>query len=233
MPPVSLSKDWSDRAYWFFGLVLVAVGAFQAFLLWGNLRAIERQALQMERQTSILEKTVAVAEKNADTARQNVDLFVSRERAHLRVDLPPLEWPLPAGSSRLKYKVTHYGATEAYITGSCARAEITAAPEPTPEAQWWPAMSIPQVITPNEKVIEAEVQGIFPTLTLDQAEVDAIDAGQRFLHFRGYIRYNDVFGTERVTRFRRVWQLAKLRNPDGSRSGHWSKTGSAKDNSET
>jgi len=53
-PPVSVTKDWSDRAYWLFTLFLVAVGALQVFLLWGNLRAIERQALQMERQTGIL-----------------------------------------------------------------------------------------------------------------------------------------------------------------------------------
>lgn len=233
IPPLSITKDWTDRAYWVFTLFLVAVGGLQVFLLWGNLRAIERQAIQMERQTGILEKTVAVAEKNAETARQNVELFVSRERAHLRVELMPLAWPLPAGTSRLKYKITHYGTTEAYITGSCARAEITGSTDPHDDGHWWPAMSIPQVITPNEKVIEAEVHGIFPTLTLDQAEVDAIDAGQRFIHFRGFVRYNDVFGTERLTRIRRVWQLAKLRNPDGSRSGHWNKTGSAKDNSET
>lgn len=233
VPPLSMTKDWTDRAYWVFTLFLAAVGGLQVWLLLGNLRAIERQALQMERQTGILEKTVAVAEKNAETAKQNLELFVSRERGHLRVELIPLNWPLPAGTAKLKYKVVLYGSTEAYITGSCARAEITNSPDAAHEAHWWPAMTIPQVITPTDKVIEAEVQGIFPALTLSQEDVDAVEGGQKFIHFRGFIKYDDVFGTERLTRFHRVWELSSVRNPDGSRSGRWSKRGTVKDNSET
>jgi len=231
-PPISVAKDWSDQAYWVFTLFLVAVGALQVFLLWGNLRAIERQALQMERQTGILEKSVALAEKSADTARQNVEMFVNRERGHLRVELMPLQWP-PTGAVRVSYKVTLHGATEAYVTSSCARVEITDSPEPGDDGQWYPAMSIPQVITPDNRVQEAQVQGIFPKSNLEQSDIDAIDAGKKFVHFRGFVKYNDVFGAERWTRCRRMWEFAMLRNPDGSRSGHWSKRGGAKDNSET
>lgn len=232
LPPISVTKDWSDQAYWLFTLFLVAVGALQVFLLWGNLRAIERQAMQMERQTGILEKSVTLAEKSADTARQNLEMFVSRERGHLRVELLPLQWP-PAGTLRVTYRVTLHGATEAYVTSSCARVEIADSPEPKDDGQWWPAMSIPQVITPENRVQEAQVQGIFPRSNLDQSDIDAIDAGKRFIHFRGFVKYNDVFGAERSTRCRRVWELSPLRSPDGSRSGHWSKRGTPKDNSET
>ncbi len=233
IPPISVAKDWSDQAYWLFTLFLVAVGALQVFLLWGNLRAIERQAMQMERQTGILEKSVALAEKSADTARQNVEMFVNRERGHLRVELTPLLWPPPAGTIKVSYKVTLYGATEAYISSSCARVEITDSSEPGDDGQWWPAMSIPQVITPDHRVQEAQVQGVFPKSTLEPSDIDAIDAGRKFIHFRGFVKYDDVFGAERWTRCRRTWELAMLRNPDGTRSGHWSKRGSAKDNSET
>ena len=233
LPPLSITKDWSDRAYWLFTFFLVAVGGLQVFLLWGNLRAIERQAIQMERQTGILEKSVALAEKNAETARQNIEMFISRERAHLRVEVMPLEWPLQPGPPKLRYKVTLHGATEAYIVTSCARAEIMDSLEPADDAKWWPAMSIPQVIGPNNRVVEAVVEGIFPKMNLEQPDLDAIDAGKAFIHFRGFIRYDDVFGTERMTRFRRAWELSKVRNPDGTRSAHWSKRGSPKDNSET
>lgn len=231
-PPVSVAKDWTDQAYWVFTLFLVGVGALQVFLLWGNLRAIERQALQMERQTGILEKSVALAEKSADTARQNVEMFVNRERGHLRVELLPVQWP-PSGTVRVTYRVTLYGSTEAYITSSCARVEITDSPEPRDDGQWYPAMTIPQVITPDNRVQEAPVQGIFPKSNLEQSDIDAIDAGKKFIHFRGFVKYNDVFGAERWTRCRRMWEFAMLRNPDGSRSGHWSKRGGTKDNSET
>src|ERR1700744_5878312 len=116
MPSVNLSKDWSDYSYWIFALFLAVVGGFQSVLLWGNLREIQRQVTQMERQTSILEKSVELAEKSADAAKQNIDLFISRERAHLRIELLSLDWPPPPGSTTVRYRVTHYGATEAYIT---------------------------------------------------------------------------------------------------------------------
>lgn len=231
-PPISMAKDWADQAYWLFTLFLVAVGALQVFLLWGNLRAIERQALQMERQTGILEKSVALAEKSADTARQNVEMFVNRERGHLRVELLPVQWP-PTGAVKVSYRVTLYGATEAYISSSCARVEIADSPEPGDDGQWWPAMSIPQVITPDNRVQEALVQSVFPKSNLEASDIAAIDAGKKFIHFRGFVKYNDVFGAERWTRCRRMWEFAIMRNPDGSRSGHWSKRGGAKDNSET
>jgi hypothetical protein len=145
----------------------------------------------------------------------------------------PLEWPLQPGPAILRYKVTLYGATEAYLTSSCARAEIMDSLEPPDDAKWWPAMSIPQVISPNNRVVEAVVHGIFPRMDLQPPDIEAIDAGKKFIHFRGFIRYEDVFGTERSTRFLRVWELAKVRNPDGTRAAHWSKRGSPKDNSET
>ena len=233
LPPLSITKDWTDRAYWVFTFFLVAIGGLQMFLLWGNLRAIQRQANQMEHQSTILEKTVALAEKTAETARQNSDMLVNRERGRLRVELLPLAWPLAPGPAQLKYKVSLYGASEAYIAGSCARAEIVDSPDASDDVPLSPAMSIPQVITPTDRTVEAQVQGIFPRMTLEPADLDALDAGKKFIQFRGFIRYEDVFGSERWTRFRRVWKLAALPNPDGTRSGRWSRCGSAKDNSES
>ena len=233
MPPLSSNKDWSDWSYWVFTLFLTVTSVGQLYLLWGNLRQIERQALTMERQTTVLERSVELAEKSADTAKQNLEMFMSRERGHLRVELMPIEWPLKPGTAKLGYRVTLYGSTEAYITSSCARAELTDSSEPTEDKQWYPAMSIPQVITPEHRTVEGCVQGIFPRMSLEQADIDAIDAGKKFIHFRGFVKYNDVFGTERWARFRRVWELSQARNADGSRSGHWGKRGGSKDNSES
>jgi hypothetical protein len=233
LPPLSISKDWTDQAYWAFTFFLAIIGGFQAFLLWGNLRAIERQAIQMERQTGILQQSVALAEKSAETAKQNIELFVSRERAHLRVDITPLEWPLQAGIPKLSYRVTLHGATEAYVAMSCFRAELTDSPEPTDDGHWSPAMSIPQVITPDQRTLEVQVPGIYPKLALEQDDIDAVEAGKKFIHVRGFIKYNDVFGTERWTRFRRMWEISPLRRADGTRHGRWSRRGSANDNSET
>ncbi len=233
LPPVSMAKDWSDWSYWLFTFFLVAVGGLQVYLLWGNLRAIERQAITMERQTTVLEKSVEMAEKSAETAKQNLEMFMSRERGHLRVELLPLEWPLKPGAPTLRYRVTLYGSTEAYVTGSCARAELSDSSEPAEDKNWFPAMSIPQVITPDHRVIEGEVHGIYPRLGLEESDVEALNAGKKFIHFRGFVKYNDVFGTERWARFRRVWELSQLKLADGTRPGHWSKRGSSKDNAES
>jgi len=232
LPPVDVSKDWSDYGYWGFTLFLTVVGGLQAYLLWGNLRVVERQADQMERQTGILQQSITLAEKSAETARQNLELFINRERAHVRIELLPLEAPLPAGLLKVSYKLTLHGTTDAYVTSSCARVEITNSSEPGEDAQWFPAMNIPQVITPEHRILEMQVQGVFPK-ELASADVEAIAAGRKFIHFRGFINYKDVFGTERFTRVRRVWEMSPVKGPDGTRSGRWSRRGGAKDNSET
>ncbi len=233
LPPLSISKDWTDRSYWVFALFLAVIGGFQAFLLWGNLRAIERQAIQMERQTGILQQSVALAEKSAEAARQNIDLFINRERAHLRIELLPLQWPLQPGVPSIHYKIVLHGATEAYVKASCARAELTDSPEPKEDTHWSPPMNIPQVITPEQRIAEGRIAGVHPKMGLEAPEIAAIEAGTGFIHVRGFVQYNDVFGTERWTRFRRVWDIPRLSKLDSTRTGHWSKRGGAKDNSET
>jgi hypothetical protein len=233
LPPISTSKDWSDWSYWLFTLFLALIGGLQVYLLWGNLRVVERQAITMERQTTVLEKSVELAEKSAETAKQNLEMFMSRERGHLRVELLPIEWPLKPGAAKLGYRVTLYGSTEAYVTSSCARAELTDSPEAVDDPHWFPAMNIAQVITPEHRVAEGYMQGLFPRMSLEQADIDAIEAGKKFIHVRGFVKYNDVFGAERWARFRRMWELSAVRNVDGTRSGHWSKRGGTKDNSES
>lgn len=233
LPPISTTKDWTDWSYWIFTFFLAAIGGLQAFLLWGSMVAFQHQVKQMQMQTEILGRSVALAEKSAQTAAQNLEMFMNRERSHLRVELLPIEWPLKPGTPRLNYRVTLYGSTEAYVTSSCARAELTDSPEPIDDPHWYPAMNIPQVITPDQRTAEGSVQGIFPRMTLEPSDVDAIDAGKKFIHLRGFVKYNDVFGTEHWARFRRVWEMSPVRNPDGTRSGHWGKRGGAKDNSES
>jgi hypothetical protein len=233
LPPITTTKDWTDWSYWIFTFFLAAIGGLQAFLLWGSMVAFQHQVKQMQMQTEILGRSVALAEKSAETASQNLQMFMNRERGHLRVELLPIEWPLQPGTPKLSYRVILYGSTEAYVTSSCARAELTDSSEPVDDPHWFPAMNITPVITPDQRTVEGQAQGVFPKISLAQSDLDAIDAGKKFIHFRGFVKYNDVFGAERYARFRRVWELSPVRNPDGSRSGHWSRRGSAKDNSES
>ena len=70
-------------------------------------------------------------------------------------------------------------------------------------------------------------------MSLEQTDIEAIEAGRKFIHLRGFVKYNDVFGTERWARFRRMWELSAVRSADGTRPGHWTKRGGTKDNAES
>lgn len=120
--------------------------------------------------------------------------------------------PTPARPSRLG-KIALLGNSDAYVTSSCGRVDITDSPEIADDSHWFPAMTIPQVLTPDQRTGEAQVQGVFPCLALELAEFEAIEAGRKFIHFRGFAKYNDVFGTERWTRSRRVWRCRKCALP--------------------
>src|ERR1700733_4903370 len=44
LPPVSITKDWTDRFYWLFSGLLVVIGGLQIWLLVRQLNTINRQA---------------------------------------------------------------------------------------------------------------------------------------------------------------------------------------------
>jgi hypothetical protein len=195
--------------------MLVVVGFLQALvLIWQacvfgkTLKAISRQATIMLAQSSILKKSVTVA-------RQNTEIYISKERARLRVEVEPLdlqnlarpegEGPPPRGAW---FKVIIEGFTPAFITETRAVAMLSGSKEPPPTNLTDIAMGelpkIPQVIKPGSTPVEtfALIQPE-PRLTLPM--IQAIQEGKSFVHFWGFIHYKDVFDRERRTRFRYLW----------------------------
>jgi hypothetical protein len=231
-------KDWWDRAYVVFSGLLVIIGAFGVIAALRTLRAIKRQADIMDSQKGILAQSVKAAEDNAkaasdgaEAANKNVEMFISKERARLRIDLKPLDLKLKYDSTyAVDFALNIHGTTAAYIvdhrcTAYLAPWEIVGEPEAA-TALMFPIYSLPNVIAPNTPPLEQ-----YAFLHVDGTEdLSEIKESRQFVGVRGFIKYKDVFDRERETRFRYVWKYSLY---GGGVSGNWEKSGSEEDNLET
>jgi hypothetical protein len=239
LPPISVRKDWTDRAYWTFSGFLVIVGLLQVALLWRTLRAIKRQADTMERQSGILEKNVIAAEANAsaaqtnaEAAREGIEVAINKERARIRIEISGRSLGFKASDiNEVSYTVMCHGYTPAFITDSRATVLVSPKSEPSIGNRDVP-MSLPSLINPSlEGIPKSAILMSGPLLKED--DIERIDKGELFVHFYGFIKYRDVFGRGRETNFRYLWSLSRLTNSDGTHFGYWTKCGQPEANSET
>ncbi len=236
LPPVSVTKDWADWGVWVFSGLLVVVGFLQVWLLWGTLRAIRRQADIMDLQAKKLDESVAVADKaaeaaqtSADAANANIDLLVSKERTRIFVELFPLELKATIHTlgNCVKYTVMFHSPTFAFIEDTTAAAVATNSPETPSQDQFFGSINIPKVIPPGfpDEECYSFIYG-----ANDQFEIDQIEHGESFVHFRGFIKYKDFMGRDRETTFCYRWQ------PQAANAlipVQWVKTGPPEANQET
>jgi hypothetical protein len=129
LPAVALAtpkRDWADWGTWVFNLFLVGVGGLQVGLLYYTLKTIRRQRDWMKRQTIILVEYNKATREMADAASQNIDLYISKERARLRVVMDDLILPSTDEEHlRVHYRVMHFGPADAVITDSATKAVVT------------------------------------------------------------------------------------------------------------
>ena len=235
-PPGTVTKDWTDRAYWIFSLLLVVVGALQALFLYFTLRAIRRQADQMERQTERLEESIAVgrnaaaaAQSSADAANANIELIVNKERARIFVEVDPLELSNQVMLSHaVKYKVIFHGPTFAFIEDASAERVSTTDSRVPPNPPSLGGINIPKVIPPG---FPAQTCNALFFRILDQFEIDQINHQRTFVHFRGFIRYKDFMERERETTFCYTWRPRAPFPAIGME--RWDKSGPVEANRET
>ncbi|MGA9481016.1 MAG: hypothetical protein WBV48_03735, partial [Candidatus Acidiferrales bacterium] len=137
-PPVSVTKGWTDYTYFGFSSLLVLVGFLQVVLLSKTLGAINDQAQTMkvqaqtmkdqaqtlkdqaqimDQQSKATEEAAKAATLNAKAALENIEMFISKERARLRVELDDLKLELEFDKVYIvKFRVLIHGATAAFIT---------------------------------------------------------------------------------------------------------------------
>ena len=182
------------------------------------------------------------AKASADIASQNIEVFISKERARLRIDLKPLDLSPGKTFYTVEFTVTPYGLTPAFI----AEAKCS--------AHEWPLNVINNSELMDRVMTDIHAYPVFPTSIAPEAKsidgytflfltegekwrdlmLSEVKAGRLFVVVRGVIKYKDVFDRERETRFRYVWKyswLAAVLSPD--RHGAWEKCGPGEQNTET
>jgi hypothetical protein len=261
LPQVSVTKDWTDRAYWLFSGFLVLVGALQVGLLWKTLGAIRRQAVIMEeqstsiqaqattmqQQSAILEKSVRAAESNAnaaqanaeaakagaETAKENIEIQVNKERARISIQVDDA-FKIQTGPllNEVAYKILIHGTSPAFIIESIATAVVGDSTD-IPAGSLEVPMLLPPVVNPTTEGT-SKTAFVFPSAQMEKVDVDSINAKRKFVHFYGKVKYRDVFGRERLTKFRYMWTVTDfLRIGSASFYSYWLKAGTEDENSET
>jgi hypothetical protein len=235
---VSVNRDWADWGLWGFNGLLVIVGALQLYLLFGTLRAIQRQAEIMEEQAKAAKANASAAEANAiaakegaEATKQSIEMLIKKERPRIRIEPgkltihPPGD---PLSIHETNYKVFCYGTTPAFIEDAYATVSITNSEEP-PDARAVP-MSLTPVLNQNPEGIEKSAL-VFQDL--DPNVFEGVNERKLFAHFYGLIKYKDVFDRGHETKFRYLWRVTNLLSSRGGPYAFWMKHGPDTDNSET
>jgi hypothetical protein len=250
---VAAKRDWADWGYWAFNLFLVIVGGLQIWLLWRTLGAIKRQADIMDAQKEILQESVSAAKANADSAEanavaakegaqaasRNIEMFISKERARLRVTLKPLVLSAPKFESTyvVDFSVKNCGPSTAFITqSSCVTyygpQQMVESEQETGTAIMFPIHLLPSELSDNTPI---ETFAFIFFHDIVSFALSEIKEERFFVGIRGAIAYDDVFGKQRNTTFRYIWKLSPIRGVLGVDPfmGEWIKCGSPEDNKET
>jgi hypothetical protein len=257
-PPVSATKGWTDYTYWFFGLLLVVVGFLQVRLLSQTLGAITEQADTMETQAQTMkdqaqtlkdqarimdqqskatEEAAKAATLNAKAAIENIEMFISKERARVRVEPKDLSLAMQHGAAYLlEVIVSVYGPTTVFITGSGFSVDIVPSESvgiPKAHGFWLPMMTLPKVISPSTQPITGGT--LHPVLIPGKVDqTSEIKESKQFVEIQGFIAYKDVFDRDRVTTFRYYWKYIRwLEGRSNYGVGLWNKCGTDEDNKET
>jgi hypothetical protein len=196
LPSVTVTKDWTDRAYWAFSGLLVLVGGLQTLLLFGTLTTIRRQARSMRYQTTIFRD-------NAASAKASVEALINSERAWVLIDIGkiPNFQPDPNSVQFLWVSPTiqNQGKTPARIIRLIARVQLTPEGQALPPKPEYPpgqgfALSINTVLPPKVPIQ-------LTPLAISGDEFIRVREGKLSLRIHGFVDYLDFVNTERHSGF--------------------------------
>lgn len=209
-PPVR--RDWADWGYWAFSLCLVLVGAAQAYLMFGTLGAIKRQAKIME---------------------DNINLIINKDRMRIRIEvltlsLPPAKEGAEYEECGIGYVLRFEGATRAIVVDSFVEGKVTDSPEPP-----YKQIGISSLLSPEIAVepFTGPQKSRVLLYGLSRLQVEMIQNRKSFVHFFGSIKYRDFFERVRETSFCYTWIPRPLGRAIGAEG--WEKSGPPEANRET
>lgn len=205
-------------------------------------KATQDTVTAIRQQVDLMERQTTATEKAAEAASENVEIFISRERARLRVDLLPFNITDKVGKTHLvNFVITMHGHTSAFITNSGASAyflpQNAINVEDVSDQVMFPIPDLPSTIPPGNSPINT-----YSFLLIDEDDyadiISEIEKGRMVIGIRGFIKYRDVFDKPRETAFRYAWSLEG--GPLGAigvinelSGGEWIVSGPPEDNRET
>jgi hypothetical protein len=178
--------------------------------------------------------------KAAQATEKNTELYINKERARLRVDIRPLTFPSQTDPAynMVEFTVSIYGPTDAFVTESSCAAyffpwQVIDNPD-IADLSMFPIHSLPSAIKANSPPIEcyAFLNIAVTGSANDNVLIAEIKARNFAVGIRGWIKYRDVFGRDRETTFRHVWQYTDVKYGLGE-FGDWIKRGKPEENRET
>ena len=193
LPPVSVTRDWGDRAYLFFSLLLLLVGALQVALLWRTLSAIKTQADQMKLQTNTAIESSRTAQRSAEFAQLAV---TNSERADILLEyvgIIPSATKQFDGDARIVLRMKNFGRTRANDVQFGAEIIIPNMRTIKPTDPPIP----PMVLGPGQ---ERSISFQKFNEVLTETMFNEICRGQTPLRFVAWATYGDVFGNLYLTR---------------------------------
>ena len=182
-----------------------------------------------------------VSGRAASTAEKNTELYISKERARLRVDIKPLTFPseINPAYNTVDFTVSIYGPTDALITESSCVAyfypwHVIDNPD-LADLAMHPIHLLPSVIPTNSPPIEcyAFLHIAATGNANDNVIIAEIKAKHLAVGIRGWIKYRDVFDRERETAFRHVWRYNDAMYGLGEEFGDWIERGKPEENRKT
>jgi hypothetical protein len=218
--------------------VLAVVGVFQLAVMFLTWRVYARQAGIMEQQRATMQSQWTTMQGQLEAiqsqiaeSKQDREMFVSKERPRLMVELCELELPKETTEDlwflSVDYQVFIYGITPAFIEESGVNFWLSDSATP-PSRRGIGRLVKGKIITPTDQPIKDTAIGF--SLITDKPTVEKIMEGKQHIHFSGHVRYRDVFGKVYETRLRKLWHFSDHKNLDGTRWAYWKDSGQEEDN---
>jgi hypothetical protein len=189
--------------------LLVFVGFLGVWLACETLKTLKKQTIATR-------MAAKAAWKSADIAKRNTDIFVSKERARVGIDSVQPHFidgirrrndPFLLDSDCIEFKVVCYGATSATVLSSYTQVAVSQSPEFTEMRGATSAMSIPRVLSHNDRFNLSET--ILPEVDDIIADAARSQKATPHLHFRAVINYTDLFqqNTQWQIESRYIWKV--------------------------
>jgi hypothetical protein len=198
-----------DYATWAFSVLLVGVGAFQAYLLFKTMRAIQIQAAYMERQAGIMEGLLTEAKESRDIQTKTL-ILQYRPKVIVR-NATAKAFTAQLGERAqciVAFQIVNTGGSPAHIVDGDIYLFSARSSNPKEEIEFRESTHIgisERTLQPGER--ESIQTGLDGNFVNDVGWVE-FHAGQAALHYillMGTIGYRDDLGIPRQTGLRRSY----------------------------